>query len=65
MNLETDSDCTDTLLDLLHYEIVCNRLSPEMGEMLKEHLENCPECRRKMLAFSLVLKNEATCPNFG
>jgi hypothetical protein len=65
MDLQKESDCTDTLLDLVCYELLSKRLSPEMEDMLDRHLRCCPSCRRKVLGFRRVLQGDVACPNFG
>ena len=40
-----ESDCSALLLDLLWYETVARRLSPEMEAMLACHLSGCRMCR--------------------
>jgi len=65
VELHTESDCTDTLLDLLCYEVLRHKLSPDMEDVLNRHLRGCPSCRRKVLAFRQILRAEAACVNFG
>jgi hypothetical protein len=65
MNSMKESDCTDTLLDLVCYEVLSRRLSPEMEEMLDRHLSCCPDCRRKVLDFHQILLKDPCHPNFG
>lgn len=65
MRCNKESDCIDTLLDLLCYEILRKKLSPEMERILDCHLRRCPTCRRKVLAFHSVLRGDASCVNFG
>jgi len=65
MDRHKESDCTDTLLDLVCYELLSKRLSPEMEDMLDRHLRRCPSCRRKVLGFRRILQGDAACANFG
>jgi predicted anti-sigma-YlaC factor YlaD len=58
-------DCVDLLLDLVIYERYSRRLSPEMAYLFEEHLENCPSCREKILAFRQILEKELVERNFG
>jgi hypothetical protein len=43
-----ESDCIDTLLDVLFYENAAGHLSPEMTDILKRHLRCCRYCRRRI-----------------
>lgn len=65
MNLYKESDCTDTFLDMVCYEVLKKRLSPEMEDILDRHLKCCPSCRRKVLGFRRIQLGETICPNFG
>ena len=58
-------DCHKLLLDLICYEIRSKRLSPEMQYLLDEHLESCPACREKVLAFRRLLPDRNVVRNFG
>jgi len=49
------SDCLQMLLDLVCYEIQSGRLSPEMGEILTDHLADCPSCRQGVRHFQEIL----------
>jgi hypothetical protein len=60
-----DSDCTDTLLDVVCYEAVIKRLSPEMEDIFEQHLQCCPSCRQKFLHLRLDLQMRSDCRNFG
>jgi anti-sigma factor RsiW len=46
-----DEDCISELMDILGYEFLTGRMSPEMQIILERHLEACPCCRRKFAAF--------------
>jgi hypothetical protein len=48
MNLQDLLDCTETLLDLLCYEVRRGKLSPEMEGLFSSHLAECPRCRSKV-----------------
>ena len=65
MEHNRDSECLDVWLDLVCYEILSRRLSPEMKEILKDHLRNCASCRRKVLGFRQILGEGFWRPNFG
>jgi anti-sigma factor RsiW len=65
MDLQREPDCTDLLLDLVCYEILSGRLSPEMEDILHHHLNRCPACRRKALSFHQILRGDLTQRNFG
>lgn len=53
------------LLDVIYYELLCGRLSPEMEYLFEKHLEDCPDCKKKIAAFRGVLKEDGTVRNFG
>ena len=55
MNVEDLRDCTETLLDLLCYEVCRGKLSPEMEEVFSSHLAECPRCRSKVFGFMEIL----------
>jgi hypothetical protein len=65
MELPNETVCTELLLDLIYYEILCGRLSSEMEYLFERHLENCPSCRRKILGFNHILHSAETERNFG
>jgi hypothetical protein len=65
MESVSTSDCTDTLLDMVWYQAVTKRLSPEMEDMLERHLRECQSCRQKMLHLRLDLQNISDCVNLG
>ena len=46
-----ESDCSALLLDLLWYETVARRLSPEMEAILACHLSGCRVCRTRFDEF--------------
>jgi hypothetical protein len=56
MWLHEPSGCTQTLLDLLCYEIRAHGLSPEMQHLLELHVAECPSCSRGMHNFKEVLE---------
>ncbi len=58
-------DCVDRLLDLVFYERYSQRLSPEMEYLLEEHLESCPSCRERILAFRKILGEVVVQRNYG
>lgn len=58
-------DCVDLLLDLVFYEQHSRRLSPEMDYLLEGHLERCPSCRERILAFRRILGERMIRRNFG
>jgi hypothetical protein len=55
MNLKDLTDCTETLLDLLCYEVCRGKLSPEMEELFSNHLAECPRCRSRVSGYMEVL----------
>jgi hypothetical protein len=65
MDPHGEHDCTDLLLDLVCYEVLSGRLSPEMENILNHHLECCPACRRKALGFQQILWGDTIQRNFG
>jgi len=65
MNHPDHSGCTDTLLDLVCYEILSRRFSPEMEAELNRHLRQCPSCRRKVRFFRQLIAGDVPCRNFG
>jgi hypothetical protein len=65
MHFHEESDCVDTLLDLVCYEVLRKKLTPEMERVLDRHLRSCPSCRRKVMGFQSVLRGDAACANFG
>lgn len=65
MNLDQHSDCVQVLLDLLCYEMHSRGLSPEMEQILEDHLWECPSCRKGVRNFKEVLEGEAAYQNFG
>jgi hypothetical protein len=65
VNAIEESDCTDTLLDMVYYETVIKRLSPEMEDILERHLKCCPSCRQKVSRLHQDLQDLPACHNFG
>jgi hypothetical protein len=54
------SDCSETLLDLICYEICRDRLSSETEAVLARHLAECPTCRKRVVHFRQLLRKAAT-----
>jgi hypothetical protein len=48
-------DCTEVLLDLICYEVLNDRLSPEMEGILADHLAECAYCRTRFLSFRRLI----------
>ncbi len=61
MNAQEQLDCVHTLLDILCYEIHSQRLSPEMEQLLSDHLQQCPGCRKGINNFREVLQEAEVC----
>ncbi len=61
MNVQEHTDCVHTLLDILCYEISSQRLSPEMEQLLSEHLKDCPCCQKSIHNFREVLQESEVC----
>jgi len=57
--------CEELFLDLICYEILCGRLSSEMGDLFQRHLEQCPSCRNKVRSFHRILQDAQVVRNFG
>ena len=57
--------CEMLLLDLICYELRSGRLSPEMEYLFEKHLEDCPDCQRKVADFNRAIKEDRTVRNFG
>jgi hypothetical protein len=57
--------CDVLLLDLICYELSCGRLSPEMKYLLERHMEQCPNCRRRINGFMDMLQEDKVVRNFG
>ena len=53
-------NCAELLLDLLCYEVLRERLSPEMEAMLADHLAECEYCRMKFLDFRRIVEKRIT-----
>lgn len=58
MALRKQSDCLQTLLDILSYEILGQRLSPEMEQLLADHIRQCFDCRTGLHNFSSALHEQ-------
>lgn len=65
MDLYEESDCADTFLDMVCYEVLKKRLSPEMEDIFDRHLKCCPSCRRKVLGFRQIQRSDLLCRHFG
>ena len=65
MKPQEHTDCVDLLLDFVLYEQYRRRLSPEIEYLLEEHLEGCPSCRERILAFQQMLGEEIAQRNVG
>ena len=65
MNAIEVPDCTDILLDMVYYETVTKRLSPEMEDILERHLKCCPSCRQKVSFLRQDLQSHRVCQNLG
>jgi len=65
MKPHESTDCIQTLLDLVCYEIQSGRLSPEMENLLEDHLVQCPSCREQVGQFGTVLYGASAYQNFG
>jgi hypothetical protein len=59
------SDCIETLLDLVCYEMHTSRLSPEMKGLFEIHLQECPSCRARVAELECVLSPDEPNPDFG
>jgi len=57
--------CRELLLSLICYEMFRGHLSPEMERIFEMHLEDCPSCRYKILAFQQMLQEQMIAPNLG
>lgn len=62
---KNNNACDVLLLDLIFYELSCGRLSPEMKYLLERHLEQCPNCRRRIHEFQSILEDDKIVRNFG
>ena len=65
MELPDRTFCEELLLDIIYYEIYCGHLSSEMRYLFKKHLEQCPSCRHRYLAFLHILQEHQVVRNFG
>ena len=65
MEFHDGAYCEVLFLDVICYELSCGRLSPEMEYLFEKHLEDCPECQKKVAAFNSILKEETAMRNFG
>ena len=55
MQFREEADCIQMMLDLLYYERIGRRLSPEASWLLHAHLLVCPACLSKANAFLEIL----------
>ena len=51
MSIAEDGNCLDALVDILCYEMISGRLSPETRALFAEHLEICAACRKRASDF--------------
>lgn len=65
MKPHESSDCIETLLDLLCYEVRSGRLSPEVEYLLQDHLASCPSCRRHVAQLAVVIYGTLAYQNSG
>lgn len=65
MKHKRESDCSEMLLDMLCYELLTRKLSPEMQDLLDRHMRCCPACRRKVLGFLRTVGGNRMKRNFG
>ena len=65
MKRREHEDCVDLLLDLVFYERYGRGLSPEMEYLFERHLEGCPSCRERILAFRQILEDGVVQRNYG
>jgi hypothetical protein len=56
-------DCSEMLLDLLCYEICRDKLSSETKAVFMRHLAECPACRKKVVYFWQLLREDGTAPH--
>jgi hypothetical protein len=57
--------CEELLWDLIHYELYSGRIGLETKHMLQMHLEQCPDCRKRMGDFFQLVGTSAVERNFG
>lgn len=65
MELNGGTFCEVLFLDVIFYEWNFGRLSPEMKYLFEKHLENCPDCQRKVAVFNSDLAEDKAVRNFG
>ncbi len=53
-------NCIEMLLSLICYEIQRDNLSPEMKEVLLDHLAECKSCRARFRNFRQLLEEQPT-----
>jgi hypothetical protein len=52
-------NCAEVLLDLICYEILRDKLSPEMKAILADHLAKCELCRTIFLNFKQLIEEKS------
>jgi hypothetical protein len=67
MNMQDHTDesfCGELLADLICYELRRGHLSSEIKYLLEKHLEQCPNCRRRVYGFLNMLSEETVMRDF-
>ena len=62
MNSIRELECSALLLDLLWYETVAGRLSPEMEALLARHLSGCHVCNTRFHELRAAHRNATVSP---
>ena len=57
--------CMELLLDVVCYEAIGGRLSPEMRGILDLHLRECSRCKNKTLGLLQLLHPEQVRRHYG
>ena len=65
MEISDERLCKELLLDIIHYEMRCGHVSPEMKYLFEKHLKECPSCRHSILGFQRNLPEAGIVRNFG
>jgi hypothetical protein len=65
MRFHEEADCIQMLIDLLCYERMGRRLSPEASWLLHGHLQVCPGCLSKANGFLETLAEPESCPELA
>jgi len=65
MESHEEADCIQMLLDLLCYERIRRRLSPEASLLLHGHLRACPGCLSKANGFLEILAEPEIYPDLA